>query len=832
VARALASLSATMVAASGCYEAPEHAHEPGEDQALAALMADGPLPAGMQPAPMPPPAPPRFCDGQEPDPGDDDAGVDDPGFPIPGPFPGGPGPGIPVSPPSMGTAGVGAAGSSPPDDDPPPMGGSDGGVGSDLEFCEDDPIGFWRFDDCNPQRTDLRDSSDNGHLAFRNVDLTCPAGQEGLAVSFARQGDLVYSPDQPAYALDHGVTVAAWVRPNRVDKVQTLFRKRDDNTSSIALVINSRKFQFVLRLASGRLVSVSTPARANQWTHVAATYDGSYLRLYTGGELAAEVAANGTIARGVGPLLMGNDIKERRLLGMMDNAWFNTVAASADTIRTLTCIRKLPTLSIEPQSVTVEPGTNVPYTLTVTNTNDEVCEPEQFFAFAQAPAELSVFPFIAFVPPIASGESADVPFDVTSSDETEPGTYTVVFRAVTQGNFFPFPFPTDQAASVEAEYIVAEPTGCHVRSGRALTIRDVSVVDDPLRTSLDGPAGDPRTGAWSFGRMMERLSPSDAAAPAVTEAMFRSFTSPQVVNGFTIEPRELMEPIVLGPWPRTDSGELDLARAPLRLLAIVNRLDLKDLAQGKAGEGRMVYGVLDGDFSLEFTVILEYALPATTEEEFTRWAHAWHALQALPFPSEEYNAALQALTDAFTGRDAVPSNPNGSALIDIRTNEIALSFQWELREFHISPETGFMEPAPVFQTPDQRFNFTDTLGRFINENEAVILTERHEVPLLFEGEPFQGGAVFNNIDIWEAPNVTNPEARHKFSLNTCNGCHGGETNTSFLQISPREPGQQSFLAGFQTGTTVFDPFTGESRRLAELARRRALMESVVCPPEP
>jgi hypothetical protein len=292
-----------------------------------------------------------------------------------------------------------------------------------------------------------------------------------------------------------------------------------------------------------------------------------------------------------------------------------------------------------------------------------------------------------------------------------------------------------------------------------------------------------------------------------------------------------MNPVVLQPWPRGMDGKLQLSRAPMRLLAIVNRLDLKDLAKGKAGEGRLVYGVLSPDgFSLQFTVIFEYLLPATTEAEFKVWADKFHALRALPFPSEAYNSALQAITDSFTGRNAIPGRPNGSSLIDIRTNEIALSFQWELREFHLSPTTGFLDPAPIFNTPSQSFNFSETLGQFINQNEAAILTETHEVPVVFNGAPFQAGATFNNIDVWLGQGVTNPEARHKFSLNTCNGCHGGETNTGFLQIFPREIGQPSFLSGFLTGTTVFDPFDGTPRQFNELGRRRQLLEAVVCAP--
>jgi len=43
--------------------------------------------------------------------------------------------------------------------------------------------------------------------------------------------------------------------------------------------------------------------------------------------------------------------------------------------------------------------------------------------------------------------------------------------------------------------------------------------------------------------------------------------------------------------PRTPDGKLDLHRAPMQLLAIVNRFDL-NLTEGNAGEGRFVFGVL------------------------------------------------------------------------------------------------------------------------------------------------------------------------------------------------------------------------------------------------
>jgi hypothetical protein len=331
---------------------------------------------------------------------------------------------------------------------------------------------------------------------------------------------------------------------------------------------------------------------------------------------------------------------------------------------------------------------------------------------------------------------------------------------------------------------------------------------------------------------MERAAPTPDQAPDVVERVFQTFQTDQTINSFLVQRRFGIDPFVLNNWPRTLDGKLDLQRAPLRLLAIVNRFDLRDLDAGHAGEGRLVYGVV-GPFGepLEFTVILEYQLTAANEAEALAWAEAWHALSSHPFPSEEYNAALQAITDRFTGRGAAPGRPNGSALLTLRTNEIALGDPWQLREFRFDGD-GFLSPFTVALTPDARFNFSFELGNFINANEASIIAERHIVPDSFGGVPFLGGAIFNNIDVWGAPNVANNEARHKFSLNTCNGCHGGETNTGFLHVSPRFPGSESFLSGFMTGIDVFDQFSGQVRRLNDLGRRNADLTSIVCLPEP
>ena len=260
--------------------------EPGKekvDVALAALMEDGTLPASMQGGMVPSELPPRFCGDNGfrfPFPGDGSDGgvIVSPPSPMSGSgssgtaIPGAKNAGVPAPGPMTGAGGStsGAAGSSSGTGGSTAGGGMGGGGGSGdpdggvSASCDGVPIGFWRFDDCNTERTDLQDSSFQGHTAFRNVALRCAGGQEGQAVSFTATGDMVYAPDQPDFVLDQGVTLAAWVKPSRVDGTYTIFRKRDDANSAVALVINGKKFQFVVKLASGKLVTVSAPAQARQ----------------------------------------------------------------------------------------------------------------------------------------------------------------------------------------------------------------------------------------------------------------------------------------------------------------------------------------------------------------------------------------------------------------------------------------------------------------------------------------------------------------------------------------------------------------------------------------
>lgn len=389
-----------------------------------------------------------------------------------------------------------------------------------------------------------------------------------------------------------------------------------------------------------------------------------------------------------------------------------------------------------------------------------------------------------------------------------------------------------------------------VDAARELLVRHPMVVDDPSRTyNACNGVGTPM-GAWTFGRLMTEIAnePLTGIDPAAfTEHWLSQWLTPRTINGFTIAARATGMQAWLNKWPRLPDGRLDLAQAPLRLLAIVNRQDLGTSSlYGKSdgGEARLVFGALDcapdlfSNEIMQTTVIFEYRVPASTCLAVRSWARQWHDLGSLVLGSAPYNAALQAITDQFTLAGSDPSQlPNHSAIRQVRTNDFTLARPWELRESRLvasGKRAGWLLNATVAQTPDPSVETATParLADFINANEPAILALAHQVPLNYPaGSPFLGGNAFSGDvsgpgHFWNAPGIANLEARHRFSLATCDGCHRPETRTSFTHIRPRAFGAESVLSDFLTGAGMpkTDPVSGLPHTFHELLDRAAKLD--------
>jgi len=402
------------------------------------------------------------------------------------------------------------------------------------------------------------------------------------------------------------------------------------------------------------------------------------------------------------------------------------------------------------------------------------------------------------------------------------------------------------------------PIGTHrgVDPARSLVITNIRVVEDPTRTFNPCTNVGAPNGAWTFNYLMTQMAnqPRTGIAPSafVRQWLNKWMANQTTPNGWTAPARQLIKQLVIDPWEAASGGPgmpLDLRKAPFRLLAIVNRVDLRSNAAyggGNAGEGRFVFGVLDmrrtgridpytgqpqtACSPTQFTVIFEYGIDRTGCG-IRDWGRQWAKLSTLPLGSAAYNAALQAITDQFTKANAAPRKPNGSALNQLRTNEIAIANPapdntWQMREFRLPPPNGHLGEVNVKLTPDETRRNTDLTANYVNADTPNILLQRHDVPLFWLGQKFLGnhsnvpfGTFWNN-----GPTVpiVNRQARHLFSLNTCSACHAGETNTVFTHIKPAPFGTPAGLSGFMTGINVVDPADGAPTRNFNEFKRRAL----------
>jgi hypothetical protein len=397
-----------------------------------------------------------------------------------------------------------------------------------------------------------------------------------------------------------------------------------------------------------------------------------------------------------------------------------------------------------------------------------------------------------------------------------------------------------------------------VDASRSLTVTALGVVEDPARTFDACTGAGTAGGPWSFGHLMRELSQGSGLTPEeFTLQWISTWLSPQTVNDIVVDdpPRAaFVQSRIIDSWQALSGPALDVDRFPARLLAIVNRPDLADRVgygtAGSAGEGRLVFGLqrrtASGTCQNErFTVIFEYGIRRGSCTATRAWHRRWRDLGALTPGSTAYNSALEGITREFTDHGSNPAQlPNQSSLSQLRTNQAFDTIDWEQREFQLRGTTagtaaGSLGMVPVKQTPLETLNDSTVLSNWVDANESSILSNRHVVPAKYPGamDAFMSPASLTTspavIEHWNVDMtlLADPaETRRKFSLNTCDACHGGETATSFLHIRLREPGGESSLSGFLTGIDVNVPVTHGTHHYHDLAERAARLNDLVDTP--
>lgn len=369
---------------------------------------------------------------------------------------------------------------------------------------------------------------------------------------------------------------------------------------------------------------------------------------------------------------------------------------------------------------------------------------------------------------------------------------------------------------------------------KSVLVTAPSVVMDPERTSK-GCVADWATdstsqyGKWTFAYLMEKLG--NTSAGTQLQGWLDNWNQDSTVAIMTVKARKDVDPDVMTPWKaHPPGGKYDLDKAPFRLLAIANRVDLADnllYGPGSAGQVRFVFGAVAPNTCerLRLTVGVELDVILADCAAAAAWAQQWIDLASHDLGTTEYNAALEELTELALANALIDPDER----VTVRTNEIELlpartppepGGSWELREFgtHLT-QRRFKKQ----QTPDIAINETQELADFANSHEKEILARRHKIPPTTpSGKPFLGASslMYPSLSeadgtFWMGPtetSITSSEVRRKLSLSTCNGCHARETLTYGHQIdhattNPKSDGNyQVLLSDFLSGPiTVSDP---------------------------
>jgi PKD repeat protein len=157
--------------------------------------------------------------------------------------------------------------------------------------------------------TTLTDRSRNGHNGTISGAAWSAAGKYGNALLFDGVDDLVSVADSNLLDLTTGMTIEGWLRPTTSGTSFRTFVIKEDGSSHVYRIYANTSAlapRAQAAIAGGvRSATGTTALPVNVWSHVAATYDGTTLRLWVNGNEVANVVKAPSIATSTGAFRIG-----------------------------------------------------------------------------------------------------------------------------------------------------------------------------------------------------------------------------------------------------------------------------------------------------------------------------------------------------------------------------------------------------------------------------------------------------------------------------------------------------------------------------------------------
>jgi hypothetical protein len=164
------------------------------------------------------------------------------------------------------------------------------------------------------------------------------AGRNGGALSFNGSSNWVTVADAATLDLTNGMTVEAWVRPAALSGWRTVVMKETASGHAYSLYAHNNTPNPAVTITVGtadRTAAGSSALPLNTWSHLAATYNGSALRLYVNGVQVRTINVTGNMATSSAPLRIGgNAVWGEYFSGLVDDVRVYSRALTVTEIQT------------------------------------------------------------------------------------------------------------------------------------------------------------------------------------------------------------------------------------------------------------------------------------------------------------------------------------------------------------------------------------------------------------------------------------------------------------------------------------------------------------------
>jgi hypothetical protein len=166
-------------------------------------------------------------------------------------------------------------------------------------------VGWWKFDEGTGDIA--ADSSGNGNDGTLNGPLEWTTeGKLGGAMAFTGPYNFVLVEDAPSLNMTQEITIAAWINPSWTGNNRILQKSSGGGDNQYRLIKEGgNNIRVHLPPAANFEITGNIPPQG-EWTHLAATYDHSMIRVYYDGVVVGETAFSDNLGVSDGQLFIGN----------------------------------------------------------------------------------------------------------------------------------------------------------------------------------------------------------------------------------------------------------------------------------------------------------------------------------------------------------------------------------------------------------------------------------------------------------------------------------------------------------------------------------------------